>query len=155
MTAELLRISARRVLARSVPAPIDGCIWWTGAITKGYGRIRVGGRSGWQAPVHRVVYEHLRGPVPEGMELDHACHSRSDVCTGGWNCLHRRCVNPDHLEVVTPEENLARRWSARKTVCVNGHSLEDAHRPPSGGRKCRQCGVDRQRAYNERQRRAA
>jgi hypothetical protein len=44
---------------------------------------------------HRIVYERLRGPIPAGLELDHLCR----------NPL---CVNPDHLEPVTHQENLRR-----------------------------------------------
>ncbi|WP_369010576.1 HNH endonuclease signature motif containing protein, partial [Bacillus cereus] len=44
---------------------------------------------------HRYVYENLSGPIPEGMELDHLCRNPP-------------CVNPDHLDPVTHEENMRR-----------------------------------------------
>jgi len=68
----------------------DGCWAWTGATAgPGYGQF---GRNGL---AHRVAYERAFGPIPEGMEIDHLCRNR-------------RCVNPDHLDAVSHEENLRR-----------------------------------------------
>ena len=69
------------------------CWEWTGGRSSaGYGYITAGGRK---QPVHRVVYELLVGPIPEGLALDHLCRNV-------------RCVNPDHLEPVTWRENVRR-----------------------------------------------
>ena len=105
------RLTARRdpvmyVLALSVPAH-GGCVLFTGWTTKGYARVNLGeGRKA--ASAHRLVYERLLGPVPDGLQLDHVCHTRSTTCRGGVTCLHRRCVNPYHLEPVTSQENTRR-----------------------------------------------
>lgn len=56
---------------------------------------------------HRYIWEYVNGPIPEGMEIDHLCR-------------HPLCVNPLHLEPVTPEENSRR---ARKSICNKGHDL--------------------------------
>lgn len=65
----------------------------------GYGLIYSEGRS---VVTHRVMWEHLRGPIPEGLELDHLCRNTN-------------CCNPDHLEPVTHAENLRRaKWGNRK-----------------------------------------
>ena len=47
---------------------------------------------------HKAAYEHYRGKVQEGMELDHLC---------GMEC----CVNPWHLQEVTGQENQYRKWA--------------------------------------------
>jgi hypothetical protein len=71
-----------------------GACWlWTGYVTRaGYGQIALGGRGGRKASVHRLAYELLVGPIPDGLVIDHMCH----VTT---------CVNPDHLQVATCQMN--------------------------------------------------
>lgn len=66
------------------------CWLWNGSKDrKGYGRIQV---NGIHTGAHRFFYRTLRGAIPEGMHIDHLCRIKS-------------CVNPDHLETVTPAEN--------------------------------------------------
>lgn len=113
----------------------------------GYGRLRVGTRK---LMAHRVVYERLRGPIPIGLQTDHLCRNP-------------KCCNPDHLELVRPEVNVARSSApnvinAVKTHCRHGHILDAANtalRPnirkdglPQ--RACRRCAMLRQREYRRR-----
>lgn len=82
----------------SIEANVDGgyqtsCWRWLRCLNNyGYGLIRVDGKS---QLAHRYLYEHARGPVPDGLELDHLCRNR-------W------CVRPAHLEAVTRKENARR-----------------------------------------------
>ena len=70
------------------------CWIWTSRVDRGdYGYFHYE-KKGRRA--HRVAYELLVGPIPDGLELDHICNVR-------------RCVNPDHLEPVTHAENHRRR----------------------------------------------
>lgn len=87
-----------RIYARIHPEPNSGCWLWVGAHdAKGYGNARFPNASGVNAVqnVHRIVYQIERGPIPEGLCLDHLCRNPA-------------CVNPDHLEVVTYSENIMR-----------------------------------------------
>jgi len=79
--------------------PRGGCWLWTGATNpKGYSQLGVGstkdGSSGFVRG-HRLSYEMLVAPIPEGLEIDHLCNVRE-------------CVNPEHLEPVTHAENMRR-----------------------------------------------
>ena len=124
--------SLERVLDR---CDIGDCWLWQGTTSSGYGRISVNAK---RQSVHRVVWEALVGPIPDGMQMDHLCRIRN-------------CVNPDHLDVVTHKENLRRGVapSARtKAYCLRGHSMSDCYiDKKTGKRKCRQCAVNRQRKY--------
>jgi hypothetical protein len=125
----------------------NGCWEWTGNIHKwGYGRFWIpDGKKGKPVPAHRWSYEHKYGPIPEGLEPDHRCHTIEN-CAGGITCPHRRCVNPDHIKPTTKRENLVRSHAvvgvnARKTHCKYGHLLSGDnvifYRPNQ--RTCRVC----------------
>ncbi len=93
------------LLQRMEPQP-NGCIWFTGGLSpQGYGRTSREGRG---VLAHRAAYELFVGPIPEGMEVDHLCHSNDPSCPGGPTCLHRRCVNWEHLEPVNHATNVQR-----------------------------------------------
>lgn len=98
-----------RVLDRAVVDPDTGCWLWTGTLTaQGYGQVtgRLTAKGYRKTPAtHRVVWEHLRGPIPEGYTIDHLCRVRA-------------CCNPDHLEPVTNEENSRRRAAAQRAIGV-------------------------------------
>lgn len=111
----------------------NGCWEWTGALTGGYGyfgRMTPDGPHNFNS--HRAAYESLRGPVPDGLVLDHLCRNR-------------RCVNPDHLEPVTHKTNILRgvgfsATNAKRTHCAHGHPLTgDNLVVYAGKRVCRQC----------------
>jgi hypothetical protein len=134
----------------------DACWPWLKAINGGgYGSLQ------WQTHVraaHRVAYELTVGPIPDGLELDHTCHSRDRSCPGGKACRHRRCVNPGHLEPVPTLVNVMRGQSphaqaARQTHCAQGHEFTPENTRTYPRRKQRVCLMCKRAAATETQRR--
>lgn len=120
----------------------DSCWNWTAQIAlDGYGKIR--NRDG-STLAHRVAYELIVGPIPEGLEIDHLCRNR-------------RCVNPEHMEPVTKYENFRRGYSpasenGRKTHCVHGHPLVEGniyYEKNGRHRHCKTCVLARLRAKKD------
>lgn len=121
------------------PEPNTGCWLWAGAIDEsGYGFMRDERTPGISksSKAHRLFYERYVGPIPDGLVLDHLCRTPS-------------CVNPDHLEPVTNEENIRRGFGAwavnsRKVVCKNGHPLHGDNLVMSGHgtRRCLTCRLE-------------
>lgn len=111
--------------------------WGAGLDVYGYGKFKVRGHT---VKAHRWAYEHLVGPIPDGLVIDHLCRNRA-------------CVNPDHLQPVTAEVNIRRGMSPaqvtiRTGICKRGHELTAANTivyRGSGARTCRTCRNDWQR----------
>jgi hypothetical protein len=134
-----------RQIASRVVTPRPDCLIWLGPSTNGYGRVTGGSRKGQRA--HRAAWEIANGPIPEGMTIDHLCRVRL-------------CLNPDHMELVTREENARRAPRSRSPrgaqersagpldvgdTCVRSHliaSEDELYRNPknpSALTACRHC----------------
>ncbi|MCW2898854.1 MAG: hypothetical protein JWO67_1119 [Streptosporangiaceae bacterium] len=88
---------AERLYARLELDEPTGCRLWTGCTnSKGYGVISVNGE---RKLVHRVAWELERGPIPDGLTIDHV-YDRG--------CRHKLCAWVEHLEPVTGGENTRR-----------------------------------------------
>ena len=143
------RISNEEHMTRYTIAE-NGCWHWDGYVSPyGYGSFlrRTGGETK-QHSAHRVSYEYHVGPIPEGLVIDHTCHNNDEHCFEAGNCLHRRCINPDHLEAVTQEVNTLRgkglaAQNALKTHCPRGHEYGE------GTRGCKVCMTQAGQRYYE------
>lgn len=124
----------------------DRCWLWRGTIhVEGYGHFSLNSKA---VPAHRVAYQVAKGPIPEGLQIDHLCKVRN-------------CVNPDHLEAVTQRVNVLRgdgacAQHARATHCRSGHPLsgDNLRHDNRGQRVCITCARRRGNEY-ARKRRAA
>ena len=134
------KVTPRDVLERRFWAKVDkgapgGCWQWTGNILRsGYGQVR---QNTVAYAVHRVAYEWLVGPIPDGLVIDHLCENRA-------------CVNPAHLEPVTQSDN-SQRNTGKRTTCPHGHPLDGLSRVdvskgrPRLRRYCSTCEARRQK----------
>lgn len=102
----------------------SGCWLWTGPIDRaGYGKTSYRGKH---LAAHRLSYFLSKGKIPDGLQIDHLCRVRN-------------CINPAHLEAVTPLENTLR---ARKDHCKQGHPFADDNlvwTQDGKHRRCREC----------------
>src|SRR5688500_6125043 len=110
------------------------CWYWTGGNNGRYGVFSIGGKNRWYKEyAHRWSYSHFRGEIPAGKQINHLCEVTL-------------CVNPAHLEPVTPRENV-RYGNApaakkhRQTHCIHSHEFTSSNTyiKPNGTRGCREC----------------
>lgn len=69
-------------------------------LTNGY---TLGTHRGKQRLAHRIAYERVYGPIPDGKVIDHTCGQRA-------------CVNPEHLEPVSQAVNIRRGRGTKLTA---------------------------------------
>ncbi len=105
-----------------------GCWEWIGAKSIiGYGQFAPTSRrrGGLLTSPHRFIWAYLNGEIPTEQEVDHICRNRS-------------CTNPEHLRLVSHEENQS---FLKKEFCKHGHPLsgENLHINSKGKRVCKKC----------------
>ena len=125
------------------------CWNWTGHITKnGYGVTSISSK---QYMAHRYTYEWKFGKIKDGLVIDHLCRNR-------------KCVNPDHLEAVSLQENINRGllgnlkhlrdmpYSKTRTHCPLGHELigDNLYITKRGFKSCQICSKEYQKKYREK-----
>jgi hypothetical protein len=118
--------------------PLGDCIEWKGARINGYGVKKVGGK---QRRVHRLTWEEVHGPIPDGMFVLHHCDNPA-------------CYNVTHLFLGDHRENMrdmaekGRAANAKKDSCPQGHSYDAVN--ADGTRRCKTCSAEASRAYYRR-----
>ena len=95
-----------RFWGRVEPITESGCMIWMGHVGHaGYGHIGINHKV---KRAHRVAWEEVNGPIPEGMHLCHRC----DV-----PC----CVNPDHMFIGTHSDNMADMYKKGRSAFGEKH----------------------------------
>lgn len=97
----------------------------------GYVVLAIGGKY---VSLHRWIWEQLRGPIPNGLVINHICNNRV-------------CFEIEHLELVTPRENIlyaskqGRLKGQSQTSCINGHPYvkDNTYIRKNGTRQCKEC----------------
>lgn len=115
----------------------ESCLHFAGYVeSEGYGCLYAtidGKQRSFKA--HRVVYENEYGPIPKELVCDHICRNR-------------RCINLEHLQLVTNAENL-QLGRDRQTHCRQGHEYtpKNTYIYPHGKKSCRTCNNAWQRKW--------
>lgn len=98
-----------RLLARTCELE-DGCWEWQGCCgSHGYGQITFKTKG---MTTNRAAYEVFNGEIPQGMFV---CHT----------CDYRRCINPEHLFLGTPQDNIDDMITKGRAALDNNRKLSD------------------------------
>lgn len=116
-----------------------GCWIWTGAGVRGEGARGYGlfWSSGHLVSAHRWAYIRRYGLIADGLVVDHLCEVKA-------------CVNPVHLQAVSPYENNRRAGTVGRTYCRKGHPFDAANTYHYNGKQhCRRCRRDTMRQIRQ------
>ena len=87
-------------------------IWTAGCFADGYGAVSVDGKPQ-RAP--RVAYELKKGKIPDSLHIRHSCDNP-------------KCVNPKHLLIGTPAQNMSdkvARGRQHRTIKVTDEQVQE------------------------------
>jgi hypothetical protein len=115
----------------------NGCWIWTSYINPvtGYGAFST---AGWTFAAHRLSYELYVGEIPSGFHLHHRCGNRA-------------CINPDHLELLTPGDHVRHhRQTEACGICGSTRRKQQYRNGRPNGSYCLDCKARRQRERKAR-----
>ena len=93
--ATIIDLLYQKLIATMKKDP-SGCWLNNTCMCQGYSSVRMMiSKKRYRVYAHRLMYEVVKGPIPNGLTIDHLCRVRN-------------CCNPDHLEAVTQSENVKR-----------------------------------------------
>jgi hypothetical protein len=102
---------------------------------------------------NRGAWIQAHGEIPAGMVVDHICHNEAverGECEGGITCVHRACINVEHLRLTTQSENIMAGLHNidNRSHCNQGHPFikENIMIRRNGKRECAECNRVRARA---------
>lgn len=106
------------------------CLLWQGALDKdGYGNFYFKKKN---RRVHRVAMYFAKGPIEDGLVVDHICKNRN-------------CVAINHLRLITARQNTLENSNSvgarnsMKVFCKNGHRFDKVY--GEGAKRQRYCSV--------------
>lgn len=122
----------------------EGCWLWVGYVANhGYGVMNIGRRVVY---AHRYAWGLIRGEIPPATQIHHLCHER-------------RCVNPDHLELMSAATHARHHQREHApTHCPQGHPYDEENTgrvrsgKKAGARYCKACNRARVKAHRLAQR---
>lgn len=121
----------------------DCIIWHKSIRDTGYGQTWFRGKI---MKAHKVEWIKANGDIPKGFVVDHVCHNEAverGECEGGVTCVHRACINPEHLRLVTQQENVMAGIHSidNRSHCNQGHPFikENIMVRKNGKRECAEC----------------
>jgi len=134
----LARIEKAKTRLASKSISNGECLEYTGPLNNcGYGKMWFENKTDY---AHRVSYILYKTSIDSGLQVDHTCRNR-------------KCVKPEHLELVTPKENIARtipyrtdafyNRSGRAKVCQHNNSELYTNG------QCKPCNRERRKQYNK------
>ena len=123
-------------------------IWQAAVSAPGYGVFMLSDKN--LVLAHRLAYTLFRGPIPDGLVLDHLCRNPA-------------CCNPDHVEAVSNKINISRGVTvevtrarmAAITHCKRGHAFDKTNTyydKTTGARQCRRCCAEKMTRRNRQKR---
>lgn len=131
-----MRILGVDRIIQDVGDPTDCWLWSGSTNSKGYGTVRIEGKT---ETVHRIVWKlFVNEALPSNIRLDHLC-------------LTKHCFNPEHLEEVTDLVNNRRRFGWKQDsqgnwYCSNDHLITEETSTKEGSKtRCDRCRADTRR----------